>query len=91
MEQQERTVFLRSHPEQIASQGEEIYARKYKQDYEKRYYGKFVVIDITTEKAYTGDFSGDALKSAMRDSPRGIFHLIRIGFRAAHKMRGYGH
>ena len=89
--EQVQTSFLRSHPEQIVAQGEEIYARKFKKDYEQRYHGKFVVIDIATEKAYVGDFSGDALKSAMKDSPHGIFHLIRIGFRAAHKMRGYGH
>ena len=89
--EQAQTAFLRSHPEHIVALGSEIYARKFKKDYEQRFYGKFAVIDITTEKAYIGDFSGDAVQSALKDSPHGIFHLIRIGFRAAHKMRGYGH
>lgn len=82
-----QTSFLRSHPEQIVAEAEAIYARKFQKDYERHYHGKFAVIDITTEKAYLSDFSGDALQAALRDSPKGLFHLIRIGFRAAHKIR----
>jgi len=82
---------LREHPERIVAQAEEIYARKFQKDFESRYRGKFAVIDIATEKAYLGDFSGDAMQAALNDSPKGLFHLIRIGFRAAHKLRGYGH
>jgi hypothetical protein len=89
--EQNQAIFLRSHPEHLVAQAEEIYARKFQKDYERRYRGKFAVIDITTEKAYLGDFSGDALQAALLDSPKGLFHLIRIGFRAAHKLRGYGH
>ncbi|MFI5201878.1 MAG: hypothetical protein ACHQNE_05795 [Candidatus Kapaibacterium sp.] len=89
--EQQRTALMHSHPEQIVARAEEIYARKFKKEFENKHRGKFAVIDITTEKAYLGDFSGDALQSALKDSPHGIFHLIRIGSRAAHKMRGYGH
>ena len=86
----DRTAYLLSHQDSIVSRGEEIYARKYKADYEPLYRGKFVAIDIDTEKAYINDFSGGAIMAALHDSPQGIFHLIRIGFRAAHKLRGHG-
>jgi hypothetical protein len=86
----DRTAYLLSHGQTIVKRGEEIYSQKYKKDYESRYFGKFAAIDINTEKAYISDFSGDAIASALHDSPHGIFHLIRIGFRAAHKLRGHG-
>lgn len=86
----DRTAYLLGHQDSIVKRGEEIYARKYKSDYEALYRGKFVAINIDTEKAYINDFSGGAIAAALRDSPKGIFHLIRIGFRAAHKLRGHG-
>jgi hypothetical protein len=85
----DRTAYLLSHEESIVKRGEEIYARKYKKDYENRYYGKFAAIDIDTEKAYVSDFSGDAIAAGLRDSPQGFFYLVRVGFRAAHKLRGH--
>jgi hypothetical protein len=85
----DRTAYLLSHQDSIIRRGEEIYARKYKSDYEPLYRGKFVAINIDTEKAYISDFSGDAIIAALHDSPEGFFHLIRIGFRAAHKLRGH--
>jgi len=86
----DRTAYLLTHQDSIVSRGEEIYARKYKNDFESRYRGKFVAIDIDTEKAYISDFSGDAIAAGLKDSPDDFFYLIRVGFRAAHKLRGHG-
>jgi hypothetical protein len=86
----DRTAYLLSHQETIVRRGEEIYARKYKKDYEERFFGKFAAIDIDNEKAYISDFSGDAIAAGLKDSPDDFFYLIRVGFRAAHKLRGHG-
>jgi hypothetical protein len=78
-----------SRPREMAERGEEIYARKYKAEYEKKYFGKFLVIDLKSEKAYVGDSDINAYKAASQEAPDSLFYLIRIGFRAAHKMSGH--
>jgi hypothetical protein len=89
--EQTQTAMLRSQPDVIVARAEEIYVRKFKTDFEQRFRGKFVVIDITSERAYPGEYPEDAVQSAMNASPHGVFHLIRVGSRAAHTLRGYGH
>ena len=79
-----------SRPREMAERGEEIYARKYKAEYEKKYFGKFLTIDLKSEKAYLGDSDGETLGTALRDAPDSLFYTLRIGFRAAHRMSGYG-
>lgn len=66
-------------PQVLAQKGENIYNNKYKQDYEKKYQGKFVAIDISTEKAYLADTPEEALKKAQKDNPEGFCHLVRVG------------
>jgi hypothetical protein len=72
-----------SNPKALAEKGEEIYARRYKERYEREQIGKFVAIDVVTEKAYVESFPEEALFAAKKDNPHGLFHLIRIGFPAA--------
>ncbi len=42
-------------PQAIAEKGEKIYKEKYRDEFERIYQGKFVAIEIDTEKAYVGD------------------------------------
>jgi hypothetical protein len=78
-----------SRPREMAERGEEIYARKYKAEYEQKYFGKFLVVDLKSEKAYLGDSDIEAYKAAIREAPDSLFYTLRIGFRAAHKMSGH--
>ncbi len=77
-----------TNPKVLAEVGERIYRERYQRDYEEKYRGKFVAINVETEKTYIGDTPEEAFQSARKDSPEGLFHLIRIGytgvFRAGH-------
>ena len=81
----------------VAARGEEIYAERYRAEFERDYLGQFAAIDITTTEAYRGLTPEEALNRARERSPEGIFHLIRIGepgaFRVSytsHTARRYG-
>lgn len=75
-----------STPQDVVRRGEEIYAQTYKEDYEARYQGKFVAIDVMSGKAYVADFADDVLQEARKAAPAGIFHLIKVGFSGAFRV-----
>ena len=73
-------------PQIIAQRGEEIYARKYKQEYEQKYQGQFVAISITSEKPFLADTPEAAMENAQQDDDKGLFHLIKIGSMGVFKV-----
>jgi hypothetical protein len=75
-----------SNPKVIAERGEQIYQQKYKSAYESEHLGKFLAIDVNTEQAYLGDSPLEALESARKGSPRGLFHLIKVGAAGAFRV-----
>ena len=77
-----------TNPGEIADAGEAIYKEKYAAEYERLYDGKFVVIDVTDERAYLGVYAEGALGEARRQSPHGVFHLIKVGAPGAFKVSG---
>jgi len=79
------------HPKAIAETGEKIYRDKYRKDLEATQLGKFVAIDVETQAAYLGDTSEEALSSARDASPKGVFHLIRIGAPGAFRVSYSSH
>jgi hypothetical protein len=66
-------------PKEISRIGRKIYEAKYKADYEANYSGQFVAINISDESAALGATPMEALKKAQAQSPKGFFHLIRVG------------
>ncbi len=75
-----------SNPKAIAERGEQIYSQKYREVYESEHPGKFVAIDVTTEKAYVSDTPMGAFESARKDAPKGLFHLVKVGSRGAFRV-----
>ena len=57
----------------------EIYERKYKEEFERRYKGQFVVIDVHSEEAYVHESSAGAYQEARKEAPLGLFYLLRVG------------
>ena len=57
----------------------EIYERKYKEEFQKRYKGQFVVIDVHSEEAYVHESSAGAYQEARKGAPLGLFYLLRVG------------
>lgn len=75
-------------PEVLAQKGETIYNQKFKKDFEERYRGKFVAIDVVSERAVIADTPEDALKKAQDESPNGFYHLIKVGSDGIYRL-GY--
>lgn len=77
-------------PGKIAQAAEAIYDTDFRAEFEQKYAGEFVVIDVHDRKAYRGEFAEEALQTARRESPYGIFHLIRIGAPGAFRVSYVG-
>jgi hypothetical protein len=70
----------------VARTGHKVYER-HRADFERRHPGKYVVIDIRTEKLYLGGSPEDAYRRAAAANESGPFHLVRVGSRAAFRSR----
>lgn len=73
-------------PEEIAATGEKIYETRYRAEFEIRHPGKFVAINVIDESTTIGDTASQALFTAKKDHPEGMFHLIRIGHPGAFEV-----
>ena len=71
--------------EEIAEKGAKIY-EKIKIKYEPQYNGKFLAIDVETEKEYLGETSAEALELARKEHTNKIFYVVKIGFAVAETM-----
>jgi len=68
------------NPSEIAAAGEEIYRDRYRVNFEKEHFGKYVAINVRTGTATLGDTPEAAMNNARTETGDGIFHLIRVGF-----------
>jgi len=75
-----------SNPKEAAERGERIYNTKYKDAFENEHYGKFVAIDVTTEKAYVADSAESAFELGRNANPKGVFHLVKVGSTGAFRV-----
>lgn len=71
--------------QKIAEQGAQIY-EKIKGNYEPKENGKFLAIDIDTQKIYLGTTSTEALELAKKTYPKKIFYVVKIGFNFAEML-----
>jgi len=56
---------------------------RHRQDFERRYQGKYVLIDIRSEKVFVAESPEEAYRRVAADRVEGPFHLVRVGERAA--------
>jgi hypothetical protein len=75
-----------SNPRALAELGEKIYQNKFKKDFEAKYDGQFVVIDVKSESAYVGKTPEDAYEAATKVDPNGLFHLVKVGSAGAFRV-----
>jgi hypothetical protein len=73
----------------IAQRGEAIYEKKYRADFEKKFHGRFAAINVQNEDATLADSSEEAIRMALEKDPNGLFHLIRVGHKAAFEAGWY--
>jgi hypothetical protein len=79
---------VNGNPKQLAEKGEAIYRQKYKEEYERLYPGKFLAIDLNTEKAFVADTPERAVELLQKENPRSFFHLVKVGSPGVFKV-GY--
>jgi hypothetical protein len=72
----------------IIKKGELIYSKQLKAKLEKKYFGKIVAIDPDTGDYFLGDTILEAVKKGRKKHPETVFHSIRVGYPAAHGIRG---
>ena len=68
-----------SSAQQIAEKGEQIYREKYQAEYETKYRGQYVAIEIDSGEAFLAESPEEAITAAQRARDGGFFHLIKIG------------
>jgi len=71
--------------QRIATEGAKIY-EQIKINYEPEEVGKFLAIDIDTQKAYLGNSSAEAVELARNNHPNKVFYVVKIGFEVAETM-----
>ncbi len=69
----------------IAEEGAKIYDQV-KVKYDPQEKGKFLAIDIDTQKEYFGNTSAEALELAREHHPNKVFYVVKIGFDVAETM-----
>ncbi len=79
---------MNGNPKQLAEKGEAIYKQKYQKEYERLYPGKFVAIDLSTEKAFVAETPEDAVQALQKENPKSFFHLVKVGSTGVFKV-GY--
>jgi hypothetical protein len=77
------------NPAKIGERGNAIYREKYQEDYESRYPGKYVAIDIESEEAFVADTPEAAIRKLQERNPDSFFHLIKVGSPGVFKV-GFG-
>jgi len=75
-------------PERIAEKGQALYRERFRNEYEEQYPGKYLAIDINTEKAFIGDTPEAAVEALQKANPNGFYHLVRIGSPGVYRV-GY--
>lgn len=71
--------------QQIAEKGKTIY-EQVKINYDPKEKGRFLAIDVDTEKVYLGNTSADAVALAKQNHPNKVFYVVKIGFDVAETM-----
>lgn len=74
------------NPKEIAERAERIYEEKYRQKYEKKHLGRFLVIEVDSHQVFLGDTPDAAYDEARKKFPQGFFHLIKVGSPGAFRV-----
>lgn len=75
--------------QKIAAEGAKIYAT-IRLRYGPAHNGKFLAIDIESQKVYTGQTSSEAVELARKAHPNKVFYVVKIGFSVAETLASLG-
>jgi hypothetical protein len=66
-------------PQILGEAGRKIYQRKYQQDFEQRYLGKIVGINLTSEQAIVGESLEEVMMRGHRADPTSLYYFFKVG------------
>ena len=75
------------NPRDVARTGRKVYER-HRAQFEQRHRGKYILIDVGSERIYVADSPEAAYRQAAAKHEAGPFHVARVGDRAAYRSRG---
>ncbi len=76
--------------DELVELGQRFYDEHLSAHLEPQHNGRFVAIDPATEKYFLADKAIDALLAGREALPDTLFFLARVGYKAAHRIGGYG-
>lgn len=76
--------------DEISRRGREIYERGIRAEVESGHDGEFLVVDVATGGYEVGEDDDEVFDRAEAKNPEGLFHLMRVGRAAAHRIGGAG-
>jgi hypothetical protein len=71
-------------PYDVSDRGRKVYERL-RRRLEAEHQGKFVAIDVQTEKYFLADSPEDAFRAARKAHHEGPFHFVRIGHEGVYR------
>lgn len=74
--------------DEIVRRGREIYERDVRGEVEGDHDGEFLVVDVATGDYAVGEDQDEVFDRAEAKNPDGLFYLMRVGHRAAHRIGG---
>lgn len=74
--------------QQIEKKGQEIYENKLRSQLEPFKNGKYVAIDVESEKYFVANTLEEALLQAQKKYPNHLFHTVKIGSSGVFKVSG---
>jgi hypothetical protein len=75
-------------PNSIAEKGEALYRDKFQTEYEIKYPGKFLAIDVNTAIPYVADTPEQAVEALLKANSKAYYHVVRIGAPGVYRV-GY--
>lgn len=75
-------------PNSIAEKGEALYREKFQAEYEIKYPGKFLAIDVNSAIPYVADTPEQAVEALLQANPNAYYHVVRIGAPGVYRV-GY--
>jgi hypothetical protein len=75
-------------PNSIAEKGEELYREKFQGEYEVRFPGKYLAIDVNSSTPFVADTPEEAVEALLKANPHAYYHVVRIGASGVYRV-GY--
>ena len=76
-----------NNPNEVSEAGKRIYDSRYREEFEEKYWGQFVAINVIDGSATLGQSPSSTLFEAKENQADGFFHLMRVGHATAYELK----